>query len=287
MLKSQTKAKIKKGRQEPILEKTNSINKKNQFKIITMNKFEKEIKNYISGTERMSGFDSYDSAEGDMSYFDDSSDFDGDGMSYSGDDAMSFASGNTNVGISDPYVIQYYNSATTDVTAILFGYNDYFGAANYGNSTTPFVTITNLQGGTYGRLIAQSNNKFFKIGKWRFQSGTASQLQQTLTINHVDANGKSYTVPLNLSIMRDAYQQQSDIIDVTKPVTVDGNTYITFTLKGATTFVISMFPVAVLSGKAKLNGGAYDNTARAPRLSGKNVAPVIIQTSQSVKGIQG
>jgi hypothetical protein len=48
-----------------------------------------------------------------------------------------------------------------------------------------------------------------------------------------------------------------------------------------------MFPIAVLSGKAKLNGGAYDNTARAPRLSGKNVAPVIIQTSQSVKGIQG
>ena len=40
-------------------------------------------------------------------------------------------------------------------------------------------------------------------------------------------------------------------------------------------------------GKAKLNGGSFDNTARAPRLSGKNVAPVIIQTSQSVKGIQG
>jgi hypothetical protein len=48
-----------------------------------------------------------------------------------------------------------------------------------------------------------------------------------------------------------------------------------------------MFPVAVLSGIAKLNGGSYENTARAPRLSGKNVAPVIIQTSQSVKGITG
>jgi hypothetical protein len=87
--------------------------------------------------------------------------------------------------------------------------------------------------------------------------------------------------------MRDAYQQQSDILDVTKPVTVDGNTYVTFTLIASTTLTISMFPVAVLSGKAKLNGGAYDNTARAPRLSGKNVAPVIIQTTQSVKGIAG
>jgi hypothetical protein len=243
-----------------------------------MNKVEKELHGYISGTERMSGFDSYDSYEGDMSYFDDSSSFDGDDFSY--------ASGGSNtMNVSDPYVIQYANTTTANVTAILFGYNDYFGSTNYGNPVA--VVITNLQGGTYGRLIAQSNNKFFKIGKWRFQSSTSTQLQQTLSINHVDANGKVQTVPLNLSIMRDAYQQQSDIIDVTRPVSVDGNTYITFTLIGSATLVISMFPVSVLSGLAVLNGGQDLNTARAPRLSGKNVAPVIIQTSQSVKGITG
>ena len=251
-----------------------------------MNKFEKEIHNYISGTERMSGYDSYDSAEGDMSYFDDNNSFDGDDLNYSGDDAMSYANGGSqNVGISDPYVISYQNTTTTNAAAILFGYNDYFGSSNYGNPVA--IVITNLQGGTYGRLIAQSNNKFFKIGKFRFQSTSPSQLQQTLTIYHVDANGKQYSTPLNLSIMRDAYQQQSDILDVTKPVTVDGNTYITFTLIASTTLTISMFPVAVISCKAKLNGGAYDNVARAPRLSGKNVAPVIIQTTQSVKGIAG
>jgi hypothetical protein len=243
-----------------------------------MNKVEKELHGYISGTERMSGFDSYDSYEGDMSYFDDSSSFDGDDFSY--------ASGGSNtMNVSDPYVIQYANTTTANVTAILFGYNDYFGSTNYGNPVA--VVITNLQGGTYGRLIAQSNNKFFKIGKWRFQSSTSTQLQQTLSINHVDANGKVQTVPLNLSIMRDAYQQQSDIIDVTRPVSVDGNTFITFTLIGSATLVISMFPVSVLSGLAVLNGGQDLNTARAPRLSGKNVAPVIIQTSQAVKGITG
>jgi hypothetical protein len=251
-----------------------------------MKTFEKEIYNAINGTERMSGFDSYDSAEGDMSYFDDSSDFDGDNFSFAeGDEDMSSAAGAANVAVSDPYVIQYQNTDTTDTTAYLFGYNDYFGATNYGNPAQ--VVITNLQGGTYGRLISQSQNKPFRIGKWRFQSATTSQLQQTLSINHVDANGKQYSVPLNLSIMRDAYQQQSDIIDVTRPVTVDGDTFISFTLKASTTFVISMFPVAILSGKAKLNGGRFDNSARAPRLSGKNVAPVIIQTSQAVKAIKG
>ena len=226
----------------------------------------------------MSGFDSY---EGNMSYFDDDSDsaFD----YFDAGDSMSYASGaSAQTLVSDPYVIQYFNSAATAATAILFGYNDYFGTGDFGN---PNILITNLQGGTYGRLLAQSNNKFFKIGKWRFQSTNSQQLQITMNINHVDANGKTMSTPLNLSIMRDAYQQQSDIIDVTKPVTVDGNTYISFSLAATTYFTISMFPVSVLSGKAELNGGAYLNNARAPRLSGKNVAPVIIQTTQDVRGI--
>lgn len=246
-----------------------------------MNSTEKELHGYINGTERMSGFDSYDSAEGDMSYFDD------DDMSYFDNDDMSYAGGAPNARsiVSDPYVLQYENTGLVDVTAILFGYNDYFGAVNYGNPAA--VTISNLQGGTYGRLIAQSNNKFFKIGKWRFQSTDPAQLSQTLQLTHVDANGKMYNTPLNLSIMRDAYQQQNDIIDVSRPCTIDGNTYITFTLKAAATLVISMFPIEVLSGKAKLNGGNTLNMARAPRLSGKNVAPVIIQTSQAVRGITG
>ena len=85
--------------------------------------------------------------------------------------------------------------------------------------------------------------------------------------------------------MRDAYQQQSDILDVTKPLTIDGNTFITFTLLANTTLVISMFPISVVSGKAVLNGGQSLNRARAPRLSGRNVAPVIIQTTQDVRGI--
>lgn len=238
-----------------------------------MNTTEKELHGYINGTERMSGYD----GEGDMSYFD------GDDMSYFDNNEMSFASGSNTAPLSDPYVIQYQNTTASDVTAYLFGYNDYFGATNYGNPTA--VVITNLQGGTYGRLLAQSNNKNFVVGKWRFQSSTASQLTQTLQLNHVDANGKQYSTPLNLSIMRDAYQQQSDILDVTKTLTVDANTFISFTLKGSATLVISMFPVSILSGKALLNGGSNLNVAKAPRLSGKNVAPVVIQTTQDVKGI--
>ena len=243
-----------------------------------MNSIEKQLFGFMGEAERMSGFDSYDSYDG----YDD---FEGndDDMSYFDDDAMSYASGQQATAMSDPYVIQYFNTIATAVPAFIFGFNDNFLATNFGNAGT--TTITSLMGGTYGRLMAQSNNKFFKIGRWRFQSTTAGQLSQTLTLTHYDANGKQYSTPLNLSIMRDAYQFQSDILDVTKTITVDGNTSIEFSLLGNSTIVISMFPVAVISGKAVLNGGASYNTARAPRLSGKNVAPVIIQTSQGVAGM--
>jgi len=245
-----------------------------------MNSIEKELFGFMGEAERMSGFDSYDSMDG----YDD---FDGDDdMSYFDDDAMSYATGQRAQAVSDPYVIQYTSlDSVNNQTAVLFGYNDFFsdGANRYGNGLN--IDITSLQGGSYARLLAQSNNKNFKIGKWRFQSSTAGQLSQTLTLTHYDANGKQYSTPLNLSIMRDAYQFQSDILDVTKTVTVDGNTQINFTLLAGATLVISMFPVSVVSAKAVLNGGTSLNSARAPRLSGKNVAPVIIQTTQGVAGI--
>jgi hypothetical protein len=246
-----------------------------------MNTKEKQLYGAINGTERMSGFDSYDD-EGAM--FDGMDNFDGDDdMSFFDGDEMSYAGGRGGKAISDPYVVSYENTSSGTLTAILFGFNDYFGSTNYGNSVA--ITITNLQGGTYGRLLAQSNSKNFIIGKWRFQCSSSSQLQQTLSLTHVDGNGKTYTTPLNLSIMRDAYQQQSDILDVTKDVTIDGNTYITFPLLAGAILTISMFPTSMISGKAKLNGASGLATASAPRLSGKNAAPVIIQTGQAVRGV--
>lgn len=257
--------------------KTRIINKCQKQK--KMNSIEKELFGFMGEAERMSGFDSYDSYDG----YDD---FDGDDdMSYFDDDAMSYASGQRAQAVSDPYVIQYENqSATLSATATIFGFNDNINDVtnNYGNAG---INVTSLQGGSYLRLLTQSQNKPLKIGKWRFQSATAGQLSQTLTLTHYDANGKQYSTPLNLSIMRDAYQFQNDILDVTKTITVDGNTQINFTLLGGATMVISMFPVSVVSAKAVLNGGTSLNSARAPRLSGKNVAPVIIQTSQGVAGI--
>lgn len=249
-----------------------------------MKKHEQELKSYINSTERMSGMNGYDS-------YDEESMFDDDGMPHSSfdDDDMSFASGGGHTpveGISDPYIIQYENTTTDDVTAIFMGYNDNSLLTNFGNPTA--VVLTNLQGGSYARLIAQSNSKNFVVGKWRFSasgSNIVSQLDQTLILNHVDGNGQNYQKPINMSVMKDLFQFSTNAIDITKRVTFDGNTFITFTLKASATLVLAAYPVVVLSGKAVLNGGSEVNRAIAPRLSGKNVAPVIIQTTQDVRGI--
>jgi len=240
---------------------------------------EKELHKFLGVAEQMSGYDGMDYFDGDgMSYFDD---FDGDDFD---GDAMSFATGSPAQNVSDPYVISYEETSGANVTGVLFGYNLYYPSATGGNAAT--TTVTNLQGGTsYIGFVSQTATKPLKIGKWRFQSSNLSQLSQTLTITHYDANGKSYNTPLNLSIMRDAYQFQSDILDISKTIVVDANTVITFPLLASTTLVISMFPTAVLSSKAVLQGGSSLNTAVAPRLSGKNVAPVIINTNQRVGGV--
>jgi hypothetical protein len=243
-----------------------------------MNASEKELHRFLGVAEKMSGYDGMDYFEGDLSSFDDDMDY------FDGDDNMSYANGNTSAdNVSDPYVIQYANSTLGTLTAVLYGYNNNFQSTTFGNPVG--ITVTNLQGSSYLALLGQTATKPLKIGKWRFQSSSASQLSQTLTISHFDANGKQYSTPLNLSIMRDAYQFQSDILDITKVIVVDGNTQITFPLLASTTLVISMFPVAVLSSKAVLNGGMSLNTAIAPRLSGKNVAPVIINTNQRIGGV--
>ena len=151
----------------------------------------------------------------------------------------------TKVFLGEPFVVQYQNVSGEDVVATLFGYYDNsedLGKKNGGNPDS--VIITNLQGGDYERILASSvNSKKLKIGKWRFQSPSTNQLQQTLKINQIDANGKHYTTPMNLGILKDAYQFQDDILESKKQLSVDGNTFIEFPLKALTTFVISMFPI--------------------------------------------
>lgn len=249
-----------------------------------MNPMQKELLASINGTERFAGMDGYDSAEGD---FMSSDDFGGMGMN--ANNYLYASGGAAQAPMSLPYVLQYVNGLTSSVTATLFGYNLYGGAGitNFGNNAS--VAITNLQGAsqTYQSLLLQSATNPFRIAKWRFTSSASGQLSVTFSLYSVNANGVQTIIPMNLSILIDAYQQQSNFIDVVQDWIVDGNSYATFTLVASATLTIAMFPTTINSAKHQISSGQAQSAFRAPRLSGGNVAPVIIQTSQGVQGVQG
>jgi hypothetical protein len=248
-----------------------------------MNRNLKSVSQFLSMYENSERFSSADGSE----YY---GTFEGDDHfgTFSPEDLTS-ADGGMGAGrkpTSKPYVLQVYATGGTTVNAILFGFNDNFsagpgtaGQGAYGNNIAINVASA-IPGVSYERLITQSQNKPFDIGLWRFSCGTpGAQLDVTMTITYVDANGRTCTDPVPLSNYKDAYQQQNTIIDVWYPVKIDGNTYITLPITGATTtstnpLTISMFPRSIADQANQLVGGGSGKSFTTPRLSGRNV-PVI------------
>lgn len=187
--------------------------------------------------------------------------------------------------ISDPYIFEVENTTDEENRAVIFGWNKYWNKPNLGSDEG--VVIRNILGSEHGidysYLLAQSANQPFKIGKWRFESANSRQLFCELEFIHTDANGKMYAIPLNLAIMRDAYQFQSDILYVTKPLTVTGGTDISFIIQPKTSILFTVYPVSILSGKAELNKSNRSNPLRVPRLSGKNIGNVLVMSSQEMR----
>ena len=257
-----------------------------------MNRNLKSVSQFLSMYENDERFSSYDGDE----YY---GTFEGQGTPYSSftPDNLTSADGGMGMGrkpVSKPYVLNVYTTNTTaTVNAILFGYNDNFsagvgtaGQGAYGNNIAINVS-SGIAGVTYERLIGQSQNKPFDIGLWRFSCSNTNQLDQVMNITYVDANGRTATDPVTLTNYKDAYQQQSTIIDVWYPTKIDGNTSLTIPILAATTssapLTINMFPRSIADQANRLIGGAGDKGFTTPRLSGRNVP--VIQTVAPVRSV--
>lgn len=242
----------------------------------------KSVSDFLSMYENDERFSSYDGTE----YY---GTFEGEGVgSFSPEDLTSAdgGMGASRKPVSKPYVLNVYNTSGGTLNAVLFGYNDNFSAGPgtsgwgaYGNNVGINVS-SGIAGVTYERLISQSQNKPFDIGLWRFSCGNTNQLDQVMNINYVDANGRSASDPVTLTNYKDAYQQQSNIIDVWYPTKIDGNTYLTIPILSLTNasnpLTINMFPRTIADQANTLVGGGGDKAFTTPRLSGRNVP--IIQT---------
>lgn len=144
--------------------------------------------------------------------------------------------------VLDPIVIEYTNPTDKKLTAIIFGFNDFFAFNNFGNGE---LIVKNLQTNDngYNRLMCQSGFKPFVFRKARIQSSSMRMLHKTLFINHKGANGNEKRKSINLSAFRDAYQFQNDIIDINCGDTkIDGNTFLELEIDPNTSFCIYIFP---------------------------------------------
>lgn len=132
---------------------------------------------------------------------------------------------------SQPYVINVTNASATAVNNFaILGANEYI----YGGTGTWDANGSLVQGGitissgmpnvSYREMLSQFATNPFKVGLTYYQSASASQILQSLSVVHKDANGNSATRPIVPTI--DPYQNQSTVLAMNDVFTVDGNTKI-------------------------------------------------------------
>lgn len=179
---------------------------------------------------------------------------------------------------SYPYVIQVENFSEEIEYVDLFSFNHSFYKPNFGVPEKVFIKNLMSSSGSYPQLCAEISQKPVKIGKWRFASNTQAQIKRTIQIIHANGDGREQSSPVNLAVFMDSYQQQPDIIDLTKISSLDGNATIRIPILPGAKLTITAFPIAIYSPISLLNKGDLIAPKKPVMLSGRNAAPVIIQS---------
>ncbi len=165
--------------------------------------------------------------------------------------------------MSEPMVFQIQNVSDEKKEWFLFGFNHFNKKRNFGNDND--VRVTSLTGIPYDHFVNNTVNEKFVIGFMRFQSLVRKNLQTEIFHHKYNIFRGTYKrKEHNLGVCMDAYQQQTDIIDIRRGWKITPKTHLSGTVQPNSTIVVSIYPT--------MKGG------NLPRISGNNVAPVIIQT---------
>jgi hypothetical protein len=152
-----------------------------------------------------------------------------------------------------PYQITIVNSTVAPLNAIIFGQGIYLLSANFGSAVG--ITITPSQANvSYLQLLNQSAAQPFETSLLRIQSTNTAQITQIILITSTDANGQQCSIPLITQSYFSANQFQSGILDIPYNLKVDSNTFLTYSVLGSTTVIMTFFP-AEKSNIARMLGG--------------------------------
>lgn len=175
---------------------------------------------------------------------------------------------------SKPYVFKVRNTSNEKQSVNVFGFNQNYKKMNFGNPDC--IEFTNMQG-AYGldfdSLFATTATKPFIVGKLRIESSTQSMLKKIIGNVNIESNGYGVETPINLSVQKDAYQFQSDILDINMNILVDSDTVLRFEIEPNSEINICMFPIAQFNPRMFFN-----QFFTTKRLSAKYAAAVTIET---------
>jgi len=220
--------------------------------------------------ENFFAYDGYDDDD-DFDFVDDD-DFDGFDEE---DDAFDMAVGRGgNAPTSQPYIVVIKNTSAgvSHPCTILGAYNTLsFTSANWQNSVAISISM-GISGITYSEFLYQSMNKPFVVGLTYYQSATANQVLETLTLIQRDVNGNQTNKTLVPTI--DPYQYQSTIIAVKFSYKIDGFTSIVVSaILGGALVKLYFYPAEnvstarSLTGRRAVRGYGNPNIVKKDKLS--------------------
>ena len=157
---------------------------------------------------------------------------------------FSGANGSGNAGAAQtpkPFKVIVYNSTDVDLSAVLFGFNKYGGASNFGSAAGLEIT-TGFTGVDYSQLLRQSAFEPFETSLMRVRSSNQSQVLETLNITVTNSDGSQCTSALNTEDYFSVAQQQATFVDVPVAITLNGSTYITTTILAEARVTYTFFP---------------------------------------------
>ena len=223
--------------------------------------------------ENFFAYDGYDDDVDEDDYdFADDDDFDGFDDE---DDAFDMATGRGgSAPTSQPYIVVIKNTSTAIAhpCTILGAYNTLASTSpNWQNSVAISITM-GISGITYSEFLYRSMNEPFVVGLTYYQSGTANQVLETMTLIQRDVNGNQTNKTLVPTI--DPYQYQSTIIAVKFSYKIDGFTsLVVSSVLGGATVKLYFYPAEnvstarSLTGRRAVRGYGNPNIVKKDKLS--------------------
>ena len=192
---------------------------------------------------------------------------------------------------AQPYIININNTNNTPVSNftilngnvlgnVQYGFDPYtktfYGYINGNYQSQGVIVSSPLKGVTYQSYVNQTQTQPFNVGTTVITSnnGVNAQISQPIVASTTDASGVTQGVPVTL--LKDPFQSQPDMIVCTTPYQIDGTSALTITnILANANFNIYFYPSQNINNSNLLsNQSSVVNTPKPKLINALNVVSV-------------